>query len=215
MSVFIKVLVVEDHRVVRAGLVALLAQCADLRVVGEAGDGREALRQLPQCQPDVVLMDLQMPVMDGVEATQAIQRRWPHVAVLVLTTYDDDELIWRGIQAGARGYLLKDTPPSELFDGIRRVAAGHTLIPPDIAAKLAQHIQKASAESDAPGALTERERELLQLIARGRTNKEIAAAIFISENTVKTHLSNIYQKLAVHDRTEAVTKALKQGLIQL
>lgn len=212
----IKVLVVDDHRVVRAGLVALLGQQANLAVVGEAGNGQEAVQLAGELQPDVVLMDMQMPVLNGVEATQRIRTQWPKVEVLVLTTYDDDELIWGGLQAGARGYLLKDAPPEELLQGIEAVAAGRSLLPPHIAAKLMQVISHGGpAKADTAEQLTDREREILQHMARGAANKEIAALLFISENTVKTHVSNLFQKLGARDRTEAVTKALARGLITL
>ncbi|MDF2627478.1 MAG: two-component response regulator [Symbiobacteriaceae bacterium] len=213
----ITVLVVDDHRVVRAGLVALLKQSPSLNVVGEAGNGEEAVRLAGELQPDVVLMDMQMPVMTGVEATKAIKGQWPAIQVLVLTTYDDDELIWGGLQAGAKGYLLKDAPPEELLQGIRAVAAGQSLLPPHIAAKLMQVISQGGpgGKSEPADQLTERELEILGLMARGAANKEIAAALFISENTVKTHISNLFQKLDVRDRTEAVTRALSRGLIRI
>lgn len=212
----VQVLVVDDHRVVRAGLVALLKQSPSLDVVGEAGNGEEAVRLAGELQPDVVLMDMQMPVMTGVEATQRIKAQWPVIQVLVLTTYDDDELIWGGLQAGAKGYLLKDAPPEELLQGIKAVAAGQSLLPPQIAAKLMQVIsQGGPAKGEPADQLTERELEIVQLMARGAANKEIAAALFISENTVKTHISNLFQKLDVRDRTEAVTRALSRGLIRI
>lgn len=211
----IKVLVVDDHRVVRAGLVALLRQSPGLAVVGEAGDGEEAVALVAELKPDVVLMDMQMPRMNGVDATRAIKNRWPEVQVLVLTTYDDDELIWGGLQAGAKGYLLKDAPPDQLLRGIEMVAAGQSLLPPEIAAKLVQVITQGGPARSDQGELTEREREILRLMAGGAANKEIAAQLFISENTVKTHVSNLFQKLGASDRTEAVTKALSRGLIKL
>lgn len=214
----IKVMVVDDHRVVRAGLVAFLKQSPGLTVVGEAGNGEEAVAKVAELQPNVVLMDMQMPVLNGVEATKQIKSRWPQVEVLVLTTYDDDDLIWGGLQAGARGYLLKDAPPEELLRGIETVAAGRSLLPPEIAAKLMQVISQggpASAKPEAAEQLTERELEIVKLMASGAANKEIAASLFISENTVKTHISNLFQKLGARDRTEAVTKALARGLITL
>lgn len=212
----INVLVVDDHRVVRAGLVALLQQQPGLTVVGEAGNGEEAVAQALALEPDVVLMDMQMPVMNGVEATRQIKAAKPEIEVLVLTTYDDDALIWGGLQAGAKGYLLKDAPPEELLGAIRAVAAGQAVVPPDVAARLVQVIsQGGPAPAAATEQLTERERETLQLMARGLTNKEIAAELGISENTVKTHISNLFHKLDAHDRTSAVTRALSLGLIEL
>jgi DNA-binding NarL/FixJ family response regulator len=212
----IKVMVVDDHRVVRAGLVAFLKQSPGLTVVGEAGNGEEAVALAAALQPDVVLMDMQMPVMNGVEATRQIKGRWPQIEVLVLTTYDDDELIWGGLQAGAKGYLLKDAPPEELVRGIETVASGRSLLPPEIAMKLMQVIsQGGPAKGGEAEQLTERELEILKLMASGAANKEIAASLFISENTVKTHISNLFQKLGARDRTEAVTKALARGVITL
>lgn len=245
----ISVLVVDDHRVVRAGLIALLRQWPDIDIVGEAGDGLEAIERVAELRPDVVLMDLQMPVMDGVEATKRIVEETPGTAVLVLTTFDDDELIWEGIRAGARGYMLKDAPPGQLVQGLRTIASGQALLPPDIASKLTEMIRHrpeivttpmiegterseieapASATSPSPThtpdcaskpnavpTLTARETEIVQLIAAGRSNRDIAAALFISENTVKTHISNVYEKLGVNDRTGAVTTALRLALIQL
>lgn len=210
----VSVLVVDDHRVVRAGLIALLQQSRRIKVVGEASTGKEAVEKVKTARPDVVLMDLQMPVMDGVEATRRIAAEAPEVAVVVLTTYDDDELIWEGMRAGARGYLLKDVLPDELIRAIEAAAAGDTLLPPAIASKLAQRIQRGGAD-DGAATVTTREREILELMAKGRSNREIAEALYISENTVKTHVSNVYQKLDVNDRTEAVTTALRLGIIHL
>src|SRR5690625_2457159 len=187
MSDTIKVLVADDHQVVRAGLIALLDQQDGFVVVGEVGTGQEAIDQTAALAPDVVLMDLQMPVVDGVEATRQIRARWPEVEILVLTTFDDDSMIWGAIQGGAKGYLLKDSPPDTLFNAIRSVAAGKTLIPPDILGRLTQVIQQGGPTgSSGDEQLTEREHEILQWIARGHSNKEIAATLFISENTVKT-----------------------------
>ena len=212
----ISVLVVDDHRVVRAGLAALLRQHPSLQVVGEAGNGEEAVRLAGELRPDVVLMDMQMPVMNGVEATQQIKARYPSVQVLVLTTYDDDGLIWGGLQAGAKGYLLKDAPPEELLQGIKAVAAGQSLLPPHIAVKLMNVISHGgTARGEVADQLTDRELGILRLMAGGSANKEIAATLFISENTVKTHISNLFHKLNVRDRTEAVTRALSRGLIKI
>lgn len=206
----IKLIVVDDHRVVRAGLVALLSQEPSLEVIGEADNGQEALALLEEALPDVVLMDIQMPVMNGVAATRQIKARWPQVEVLILTTYDDDELLFSGLQAGAKGYLLKDAPPEELLRGIQAVAQGQSLLTPQLAAKLVGRLHEPPPEQP-----TERELEILQLIAKGAANKEIAAALFISENTVKTHISNLFAKLGARDRTEAVTRALSRGWMTL
>ena len=214
MKQSIKVLVADDHQVVRAGIVALLEQQEGFQVVGEAGTGDEAVEKALAKRPDVVLMDLQMPGTDGVQAARSLREQAPEVAVLVLTTFDDDELIWGAIQAGAKGYLLKDTPPAGLFSAVRDVAAGKTLIAPEVLARLTQVIQQGGpGPQEEP--LTEREHEILQLIAKGYSNKEIAAALFISDNTVKTHISNLFDKLGVRDRTEAVTKALRLGWLKL
>lgn len=212
----IRVLVADDHQVVRAGLVALLDQQTGFTVVGEAGTGEEAVQQARNLEPNVVLMDLQMPVMDGVVATQQIREHSSSIEILVLTTFDDDAMIWGAIQAGAKGYLLKDTPPEDLFNAIHSVAAGKTLIPQEILLRLTEVIQKGGPDGAEPQEhLTEREQEIVQWIAKGLSNKEIAAALFISENTVKTHISNLFEKLDVRDRTEAVTKALRLGWIRL
>jgi DNA-binding NarL/FixJ family response regulator len=213
----IRLLVVDDHPIVRAGLVAMLGRREGFQVVGEAADGLEAITQAQSLQPNVVLMDMQMPRCNGVEAIRQIKATAPQVQVIVLTTYDDDELIWSGIQAGAKGYLLKDAPLDDLVRAIQTVAAGHSLLQPAVAAKLMERISGGGAPRtpEPTEALTEREREILTLMARGAANKEIGTALYISDNTVKTHISHIFQKLDVSDRTEAVTKALRLGLITL
>jgi DNA-binding NarL/FixJ family response regulator len=211
----IRILVVDDHRVVRAGLAALIRQ-RGMIVIGEAGNGQEAIQLTGELQPDIVLMDMQMPILNGVEATKVIKAQWPQIEVLVLTTYDDDDLIWGGLQAGAKGYLLKDAPAEELFQAIETVAAGRSILPPHIAAKLMQVISQGGPTKVEPAeALTEREIEILGHIAHGAANKEIAALLYISENTVKTHVSNLFHKLGASDRTEAVTRALTKGIIAL
>lgn len=213
----IRLLVVDDHPIVRAGLVTMLGRREGLQVIGEASDGLEAIAQAQALNPDVILMDMQMPRCNGVEAIRQIKAAQPQVQVIVLTTYDDDELIWSGIQAGAKGYLLKDAPLDDLFRAIQTVATGQSLLQPSVAAKLMERISGGGAprpvEQTEP--LTDREKEILALMARGSANKEIGTALFISDNTVKTHISHIFQKLEVGDRTEAVTKALRLGLITL
>lgn len=211
----VRVLVVDDHRVVRAGLVALLSRHPQIDIVGEAGDGQEAVDLANKLQPHVVLMDIRMPEMDGVEATRHIKATFPATEILILTTYDDDDLIYSGIEAGAKGYLLKDAPPDELISAIIQVSKGNSILPPAVAAKLVARIHQKPSKADLAESLTERETEILQLIARGTSNREIASKLYISENTVKTHISNLLQKLDAKDRAEAVAKALTQGLISL
>jgi DNA-binding NarL/FixJ family response regulator len=211
----IRILLVDDHRVVRAGLAALIRQ-RGMIVIGEAGNGQEAIQLTGELQPDIVLMDMQMPILNGVEATKVIKATWPQIEVLVLTTYDDDDLIWGGLQAGAKGYLLKDAPAEELFQAIETVTAGRSILPPHIATKLMHVISQGGPTKVEPTeALTERELEILRHIAHGAANKEIAALLCISENTVKTHVSNLFHKLGASDRTEAVTRALTKGIIAL
>lgn len=206
----IRVLVVDDHPVVRAGMVALLGEQPDVEVVGEAGTGAEALALVPRLAPDVVLMDLRMPVMDGAEATARLRAEPGAPEVLVLTTYDTDADIVRAVEAGARGYLLKDTAPAVLADAIRRAALGETVLAPPVAARLAERL-RAPARVE----LTPRELEVLRAVARGLSNAAVGRELFIGEATVKTHLLRIFGKLAVTDRTAAVTAAYAQGLIDL
>jgi two-component system NarL family response regulator len=203
----IRILVVDDHPVVRAGLVALVGRRPDMVVVAAAGDGSEAVRLFEQHLPDVTLMDLRMPEMDGVAAMEGIRERHPRARIILLTTFDTDTDIGRGIRAGAMAYLLKDAPREVLMDTIRAVHSGQRRIAPEVAAKLAEH---ASAPE-----LTGREREIVQLMAAGKTNREIAEQLFVSEGTVKTHINHIFDKLGVQDRTQAVLAALKRGIARL
>lgn len=205
----IRVLVVDDHPVVRAGMVAMLSEEPGLEVVGEAANGAEALGVIPRLQPDVVLMDLRMPVMDGAEATARIVAAPDTPHVLVLTTYDTDADIIRAVEAGARGYLLKDAPPSEIADAIMRAARGETVLAPAVAARLADRMRSGR---DAPE-LTVRETEVLALVAQGQSNAEVGRSLFIGEATVKTHLVRVFAKLGVSDRTAAVTAAYRLGLL--
>lgn len=206
----IRVLVVDDHPVVRAGMVALLGEMPDVEVVGEAGNGAEALALVPRLGPDVVLMDLRMPVMDGAESTARLRAEPGAPEVLVLTTYDTDADIVRAVESGARGYLLKDTAPAVLADAIRRAALGETVLAPPVAARLAERL-RAPVRAD----LTPRELEVLQAVARGLSNAEVGRELFIGEATVKTHLLRIFTKLEVTDRTAAVTAAYRLGLLSL
>lgn len=207
MSKPIRILAVDDHSLLRDGIVKLVAAQPDMELVAEASNGREAIEQFRVHKPDVTLMDLQMPEMNGVDAIIAICQEFPQARIIVLTTYVGDVQILRALKAGARGYLLKNLLRKELLDTIRLVHAGHKRIPPDVASQLAEH---ATDEN-----LSEREIEVLRLISGGNANKEIAAQLAITEETVKGHVKNILAKLAANDRTHAVTIALKRGIIEL
>ena len=206
----IRVLIADNHPVVRAGLQGMLASQPDFELVGEAATGKEAVTLAAQLHPDVVLMDLRMAEMDGVEATAQIQTQQPNTPVLVLTTYDTNTDILRAIEAGATGYLLKDTPRDELFAAIRSVAQGKAVLAPTVATRLLRQRQTPAGE-----ALSARELEVLSLVSGGASNKEIARSLHLSEATVKSHLIHLFGKLGVTDRTAAVTVALKRGLLRL
>ena len=203
----IKVMLVDDHPAFRKGMAALIESEPDLRVVAETGDGRKALEVYRQSRPDVVLMDLRLPGMGGVEAIIAIRKEFPDARVIVLTTFDMDEDIFRAIQSGAKSYLLKDTPDDELAGTIRAVHAGKQMLPPKVAEQLAARQQRAD--------LSERELEVLQLLTKGRSNKEIGVALFIGEETAKAHLKTLFKKLKVQDRTQAAISAIKHGIVHL
>jgi len=203
----ISVLIADDHSVVREGLVSLIGRRADMTVVGEASNGREAVELWKKLRPNVTLLDLRMPELDGVGAIKQIREHHEGARILVLTTFDGDEDIYRAIQAGAKGYLLKDVPREALMDCIRRVHAGETCVPVHLAAKLAERV---SGET-----LSAREIDVLKLMAQGKSNKEIGSALFISEGTVKSHVKAIFAKMNVISRTEAVATATRRGLIQL
>jgi two-component system NarL family response regulator len=203
----IRILLVEDHQIVRQGLSSLLAATDGLEVVGSVGDGEEAVASYRTLQPDITLMDLQMPKVGGVEATRRIRLEFPEARIIVLTTYDGDEDIFRALQAGARGYLLKGMPFEELQKAIQAVHAGKSRIPSPIAEKLADRVSGQQ--------LTARELSVLERIVAGRANKEIAADLFISEATVKTHINSLLGKLGVVDRTQAATVALQRGFVHL
>ena len=205
----IRILVADDHPVVRDGLVAMLGTQPDFSVVGEASTGREVVQKAALLLPDVVLLDLEMPDMNGVEALHQMRAERPDVRVLVFTAFDTDELIVKAVQAGAQGYLLKGTPRSEIFQAVRVVGGGGSLLQPVVASKLMQHISKANEP------LTDREVQVLGLLARGKSNKEIAAVLSISERTAKFHVSSILGKLGAGNRTEAVTIAAQRGLVKL
>jgi DNA-binding NarL/FixJ family response regulator len=206
----IRVLIVDDHPVVRAGIEGMLASQPDLEIVGQAADGAGAVALCADLHPAVVLMDLRMAGMDGVAATRAIKSRFPAIQVLVLTTYDSDADILRAIEAGATGYLLKDTPREQLFQAIRAAARGEAALAPAVAARLMTRMRAPAEE-----ALSAREIEVLALVARGASNRQVGRELHISEATVKTHLIHIFDKLGVADRTSAVTTALERGILVL
>ncbi|SEH13310.1 two component transcriptional regulator, LuxR family [Sphingopyxis sp. YR583] len=201
----IRILIVDDHPVLRAGVAAMLGNQSDLLVIGEAGDGAEALEQFRSLYPDVVVMDLQMPGMNGVEATAAIRAEAPSAKILVLTTYAGDAQAVRALRAGATGYLLKNSLRTQIVDAVRAVHAGKRHIDPDVSEQIALHV------ADEP--LTERELSVLELVAQGHANKQAAAALGLAEETVKAHLKNIFVKLDVNDRTRAVTVAMERGML--
>ena len=215
ISAKIRIMITDDHPVVREGLSAMLSREQDFEVVGEAVNGREAIEKARNLKPDVVLMDLRMPEVDGVEAMRQIRVNNPDIKFIVLTTYDNDEYIFRGIEAGARAYLLKDSPREEMFRAIRVVSEGGSLIEPAVAGKVLDRFAELSRQVQVPATLSEREVEVLRLIAKGISNKIIATSLSISESTVKTHVQSIFNKLEVNDRTEAVTEAIKKGIITL
>lgn len=205
----IRILLADDHPVVRDGLAAMLATQPDFAVAGEAGTGAEAVELAARLRPDVVLMDLEMPVLDGIEAIRRLRAAVPAVQVVVLTAFDTDERIVGALQAGAQGYLLKGAPRAEIFAAIRTVAVGGALIPPVVASKLLRQVRAA----DDPDALTDREREVVQLVAAGFSNRDIADRLSITERTVKFHVSSILAKLGAKNRTEAVRLARDRGLL--
>ena len=206
----IRILIVDDHPVVRDGLIGMLSGRPDLEIAGEASDGQQAVEQSARLCPQVILMDLRMPVLDGVEAITRIRARQPAVHVLVLTTYDTDADILRAIEAGATGYILKDAPREDLYRAILATAQGQTYLSPTVATRLMDQL-RAPAET----ALSPREVEVLEWVAKGASNKEIARHLHLSEATVKSHLLHIFTKLGVNDRTQAVTLAVQKGIIEL
>jgi DNA-binding NarL/FixJ family response regulator len=206
----IRILIAEDQRIVREGLIALLEDESEVVIVGEASGGAEAVELFARLQPDVVLMDLQMPGVDGPEATRRIRQQSPDARILVLTTYATDECIFKALRAGARGYLLKDASADELLEALRAVHQGRTLLAPEVAARLV-----AGVSAGAPEPLTARELEVLTLLGQGRSNGEIADTLTIAPRTVKVHVQNILGKLGASNRTEAVSIAVRQKLISL
>ncbi len=213
----IRILLVDDQALFREGLRTLLSVQADMEVVGEAGNGEEALSVARSLSPDVVLMDLRMPVLDGVAATKRLRVEMPNCRVIVLTTFDDDEYVFEGLRAGAVGYLLKDTPSDKLFDAIRAAARGESFLQPSVAAKVVAEFARLTTQyqprpQHLPDNLSERELEVLSLVAAGASNKEIAGSLFLAEGTVKNHVTSILGKLDVRDRTQAAIKARELGL---
>ena len=211
----IAIMIVDDHPVVRDGLVALLNTQEDFRVSGEAESGQKAIESIGNRQPDVVLLDLEMPDLDGVATLKILRERYPDLKVIVFTAFDTDERILGAVRAGAQGYLLKDVPREELFNAIRVVYAGGSLLQPVVATRVLQHMSAEGSEEADLDSLTEREMEVLTLLAHGKTNKEIANQLVITERTVKFHVSSILGKLGAGNRTEAVTLAAQAGLIEL
>jgi len=210
----IRVLICDDQMVIRAGLRAILSTAPGIEVVGEANDGAEALERVPQTEPTVVLMDLKMPVMNGVQATRAIREQHPDVRVLILTTYDADEWVFDAIRSGASGYLLKDTPRESLIAAIVDAAAGKSPVDPGVASKLFAHVAGATAPPSPAitEALSARELDVLRLLARGLNNADIARRLYLSEGTVRNYVSAVLSKLGVSDRTQAALLALQHGL---
>lgn len=216
----IKVLIADDHRVVREGLAAILKTKENIVVIGEAQDGQEAVEKARSLMPDVVLMDVSMPRMTGVEATRQLKREFPHMGIIALTMYDEQQYIFDLVRAGATGYLLKDTDTAQIVAAIRAVYRGESLIHPSVASKILAEFSLMSQKKGKKAAwvehdLSEREITVLKLVAEGKTNKEIANALDLSEKTVKNHVRNIFHKLQVYDRTQAAILAIRKGLIEL
>ena len=212
----IKILIADDHLIIRQGLRLILETESDFELAGEASDGAEALSLCQKFRPDVVLMDLRMPTMDGLTAIEKLRLEHPEIAVVILTTFNEDELMLRGLQAGARGYLLKDTDRTTLFNTIRAAARGETLLKPEIMARVLSMAtaHTSDAKLSEPINLTERELEVLSAVARGDRSKEIASHLGISERTVKAHLASIYNKLGVDSRAAAIAVAAQMGLLR-
>ncbi|MGZ9164539.1 MAG: response regulator [Anaerolineales bacterium] len=211
----IKILVADDHLIIRQGLRLILETENDFELVGEASNGAEALSLCKKVNPDVVLMDLRMPNMDGLTAIEKLRDDQPEIAVVILTTFNEDDLMFRGLQAGARGYLLKDTDRTTLFNTIRAAARGETLLKPEIMARLLSRTNEpaSGSKSNEPVNLTDRELEVLKSVAHGERSKEIAFQLGISERTVKAHLASIYNKLGVDSRAAAIAVAAQMGLL--
>lgn len=210
----IGVLIVDDHTLFRRGIRKMLEAEDDMEVLGEAASGSEALRLTRELMPDVVLLDIQMPQMDGIEACRALHRELPHLGIVFVTMYENDEFVFRGLQAGGRGYILKDADPDTMLRAIRAVAHGESLLGPSIALKVMRQFAGLERTRSLVDELTPREIEVLELIAKGMSNKEIAAQLAISEKTVKNHVNNILSKLHLNDRTQATLYAIRTGIAQ-
>jgi len=211
----IRVLVADDHLVVREGISAIIARQPDIEVVGEAADGVEAVEKALELKPDVILMDLRMPVMDGASAMKQIRIQDKNVKFIVLTTYDTEEYVFQAIEAGAQAYLLKDALHDDLFRAIRDVFQGKSVIDPAIASRVLERFAEMSRQITTPDVLSDREIEVLKLMSHGASNKEIAVTLSVSESTVRTHIQSIFQKMGANNRTEAVIKAVNKGIIKL
>ena len=211
----IKIVIADDHPIVREGLTTVLGMEEDLEVVGQAANGVEAVSLARDLCPDVILMDLQMPEMAGVQAIREIKTQSPEIGIIILTTYDTDDYIFTGIEAGARGYLLKDSPPAQVLEAIRAVHRGDSLIQPSVATRVLDRVSQQAHGTATEQVLSTRETEVLQLISTGAANKEIAAQLLIGESTVKTHVIHILNKLGVKGRTEAAVEAARRGIIKL
>jgi two-component system, NarL family, response regulator len=203
----IRILIADDHPIVREGIVSIIQRRRDMQVVAEATNGKEALELFRQHKPDVALMDVRMPQVDGPEAILAIRKEFPKARIIILTTYDGDEYVFQALRAGAKAFLLKDSPREHLLEAIRAVHAGQTFLPQEMATKLAARMSRPE--------LTAREQAVLRLMTAGKTNHDIASELFIAEATVKSHVNSILSKMQVNDRTQAVTLALKRGLVSL
>jgi len=211
----IRIVIADDHPLLRDGLIAVLSTQPDFDVIGEAGDGAEAIQKVMALRPDVVLLDLAMPAMDGVEVLAHLRVSCPAIPVIVFTAFDTDERILGAIQAGARGYLLKGAPRDQVFDAVRVVHRGESLLQPVVASKLLRQMSRAREATDTSGALTPRELDVLRLLAQGLQNKEIADNLCLTERTIKFHVTSILTKLQAGNRTQAVTMAVQRGLIDL
>lgn len=209
----IKVMIVDDHNLVREGLKAMFDQGHEIEVVGEAGSGEEAIEMVEKVEPDVVLMDISMPGMNGIQATKTIRDRYPGVKVVILTMLDQEGYVYEAVKAGATGYMLKSTSSDDLVHSIQTVHEGKALLHPDATAQLLKEFVTLAKNRTKDYGLSNREIEVLQLLAEGKTNKEIAKALWISEQTVKSHVAHIFNKLGTSDRTETVARALRNGLV--